>query len=127
MKPYKKISSFKDLIVWQQAHKLTLEIYNLSRSFPKEELFSLTNQLRRAALSITSNIAEGFSRQSPKEKIHFYYVARGSLTEVENQLTLAKDLEYLPEQTYASLEGQVISIQRLLNRLITSTKSRRNP
>lgn len=77
----RKIKSFTDLNVWKEGHKLVLQVYKLTKEFPKEELFGLTNQIRRAAVSITSNIAEGFSRHSYKEKLQFYSTALGSLTE----------------------------------------------
>jgi len=78
----KKIQSFTQLNVWKEAHKLVLLIYKTTDNFPKKETYSLTDQMRRCAISITSNIAEGFSRQSKKEKLQFYYVSKGSLTEL---------------------------------------------
>ncbi|KKR76512.1 MAG: hypothetical protein UU21_C0008G0019 [Candidatus Levybacteria bacterium GW2011_GWA2_40_8] len=86
-----KIQSFTDLEVWKQAHKLVIEIYRVTKKFPKEERYSLVDQMRRAAISITSNIAEGFSRQGKKEKLQFYFMARGSLTELQNQLLVARN------------------------------------
>jgi four helix bundle protein len=80
-----KIKDFKDLNTWREAHKLVLMIYGATKTFPREEIFSLTSQVRRAAISITSNIAEGFGRQGYKEKIQFYYFAQGSLIELKNQ------------------------------------------
>ena len=74
-----KIKDFKDLNSWQEAHKLVIMIYEKTKIFPREEMFGLTNQMRRAAISVTSNIAEGFGRQGYKEKIQFYYLAQGSL------------------------------------------------
>jgi len=79
-----KIESFTDLIVWQEGHSLVIKIYCVTKNFPKEEIFSLINQMKRAAISITSNIAEGFGRQTLKEKIQFYYMSQGSLTESKN-------------------------------------------
>jgi len=78
----KKIQSFTQLNVWKETHKLVLLIYKTTDNFPKKETYSLTDQMRRCAISITSNIAEGFSRQSKKEKLQFYYVSKGSLTEL---------------------------------------------
>ncbi|PIR80147.1 MAG: hypothetical protein COU25_01570 [Candidatus Levybacteria bacterium CG10_big_fil_rev_8_21_14_0_10_35_13] len=78
----KKIQSFTQLNVWKEAHKLVLLIYKTTDNFPKKETYSLTDQMRRCAISITSNIAEGFSRQGKKEKLQFYYVSKGSLTEL---------------------------------------------
>lgn len=78
----KKIKTFTDLNVWKESHILVILIYKESKNFPRDEIYSLTNQIRKAAVSITSNIAEGYSRQSYKEKIQFYHIAQGSLTEV---------------------------------------------
>ena len=91
----KKIKSFTDLETWKEGHKLVLIIYKITKSFPDEERFSLTNQLQRAMVSVTSNIAEGFSRNGKKEKVQFDYMVLGSLTEVQNQLLIAKDLSYI--------------------------------
>ncbi|MFH0863788.1 MAG: four helix bundle protein [Candidatus Gottesmanbacteria bacterium] len=117
-----KITSFTDLIVWQEGHKLVLLIYQITRSFPQEEIYCLTNQMRRCAISITSNIAEGFSRQGLKEKIQFYYMALGSITELQNQLLLARDLRYIGNNQFQNLAGQTVVIHKLLNGLIKSLK-----
>ena len=95
-----KIKSFADLQVWQEAHNLVLLAYQVTKKFPKEELFSLTNQIRRAAVSITSNIAEGFTRQSYKEKQQFYYMSLGSLAELQNQILIVKDLGYINQTEF---------------------------
>ena len=121
---YKKIRSYKDLIVWKQGHKLVLEVYALTRTFPKEELYSLTDQMKRSAISITSNIAEGFSRKSSKEKSQFYYISLGSITELENQLLIAKDLRYLNNKDFKNLAEKLTSVHKLLNRLISTTRSK---
>ena len=118
-----KIQSFTDLLVWQESHKLVLMIYQATKNFPKEELFGLTSQLRRAAVSITSNIAEGFSRQGYKEKLQFYYMALGSLTESQNQLLIAKDLNYLEQIEFNKIAKQTISVHKLLNGLIVKIKT----
>jgi len=118
-----KIKSFTDLKAWQTGHNLVVGIYKITRSFPKEEQFGLTNQLRRAVVSITSNIAEGFSRQSLKEKIQFYYIALGSLTEVQNQILIAKDVNYLDEKDFKDLSSQTIEANKIINGLIKSLKS----
>ena len=117
-----KINNFTDLKVWQEAHKLCLLIYGVSDKFPKHELFGLTSQIRRAAVSVTSNIAEGFSRFSYKDKSKFYIMAHGSLTEVENQLLLARDLNYLTQEEYANIFEQLLYVHKLLNSFIKSTK-----
>ena len=118
-----RIKDFKDLIVWQESHKLVLAIYKITKSFPKEEIFGLTSQIRRAAVSITSNIAEGFGRQGYKEKVQFYYLAQGSLTELKNQLLIAKDIGYLKEKQFSEAASQANDAHKLLQGLITKTKS----
>jgi len=118
-----KIQSFTDLKVWQEAHKLVLLVYKLTKNFPREEIFGLVSQTRRAAVSITSNIAEGFSRQSYKEKLQFYYIALGSLTELQNQLLLAKDLNYLKQKEFDEFTEQTTSVHRLLNSFVSKTRT----
>lgn len=114
------IKVFTDLTVWQESHQLVLEIYKITRSFPKNELFGLTNQMQRAVVSITSNIAEGFGRKTIKDKLHFYYISRGSLTEIQNQIMIAKDLNYIELSSYAQIFEQSQKVHRLLNAVITS-------
>jgi len=118
-----KIKSFTDLIAWQEAHKLVLKIYEITKGFPKEEIFGLVMQLRRASVSITSNIAEGFSRQSYKDKVHFYSMALGSLTEVQNQILISKDIKYLEGEDFKHLADQTVVVSKLLNGLIKSSKT----
>ena len=123
MKEIKKIKNFTDLIVWQKAHLLVLEIYKITKLFPKEETYGLINQMRRAVISITSNIAEGFGRQGYKEKIQFYFIASGSLAELENQILVARDLKYFsPTQEIFVLCDDVY---KLLNGLISASKKRK--
>lgn len=117
-----KIQSFTDLNAWKEGHKLVLYIYKISDTFPPKEQFGLINQIRRASVSITSNIAEGFSRQSAKEKIQFYYISQGSLTEVQNQLIIAKDVEYLDKEIYLKILQQTVVVNKLINGLIKSLK-----
>ena len=117
-----KIHSFTDLYAWKEGHKLVIMIYKATRKFPREEVFGLTNQLRRAVISITSNIAEGFSRRSPREKIQFYYQALDSLTEVQNQLLASKDIEMLAPDVFTPMADQTISVSKLLNGLIKKVK-----
>ena len=118
-----KIQSFKDLHAWQEGHKFVLFIYKITQAFPKEEQFGLTNQLRRAVVSVTSNIAEGFSRNSYKEKLQFYSMALGSLTEIQNQLLIAKDLEYIKKKEFGNLFEQTVIIHKILNGLIKKSKT----
>jgi len=119
----KKIKSFTDLDAWKEAHKLVIMVYKLTKSFPEDEKFGLTNQVRRAAVSITSNIAEGFSRNGKKEKTQFYYMALGSLTEVQNQLLIARDLSYIDEKEFAEIATKTVVVSKLLNGLIKSAKN----
>jgi len=122
-KESRKIKNFTDLNAWKQAHELVLFVYNTTKSFPKDEQFGLTNQIRRAVVSITSNIAEGFSRNSYKEKSQFYSMALGSLTEVQNQLIVARDIMYITSHQYNQGDQQTILVSKLLNGLIKSTKT----
>ncbi|MDP3043634.1 MAG: four helix bundle protein [bacterium] len=118
-----KIKSFTDLRAWQEGHKLVLMIYDITKHFPKEEIFGLTNQLRRAIVSFTSNIAEGFSRRSYKEKAQFYSMALGSLTEVQNQLLIAKDIGYISQEDFNKIAKQTIEVSKITNGLIKSSRT----
>ena len=118
-----KIHSFTDLVAWQKGHKLVLQIYKTSKDFPKDEVFGLISQIRRAAVSITSNIAEGFSRKSPKEKAQFYYMALGSLTETQNQLLISKDLAYINQHEFQSLADNTVELSKLIRGLIKSAST----
>ena len=116
--------SYRDLIAWQKAMKFVTEIYAVTHRFPAEERFGITNQLRRAAVSVPSNIAEGQARFSPKEFHHFLSHARGSLVEIETQLLIAKDLKYLPPSKAEGLLSLADELGRILNGLIASIKNR---
>ncbi|MCK5085493.1 four helix bundle protein [Candidatus Parcubacteria bacterium] len=118
-----KIESFTDLEAWKESHKLVLMVYRITKDFPKEEMFALTSQLRRAAISIVSNIAEGFSRQGTKEKIQFYYISKSSNTEVQSQLLISKDLRYLTEENFSSIAEQSIKVNKLISGLIKYCKN----
>src|SRR3989344_4777875 len=118
---YDKIQSFRDLLVWQQAHQLVLSIYKTTKTFPREEMYSFVDQIRRAVVSVTSNIAEGFGRRSYKEKLQFYNLAMGSLTEVENQIDISHDLGYISRASYDEFVERILSVKKLLNRLMTAT------
>lgn len=122
-----KIKEFTDLLVWQEGHKLVILIYKATKKFPKQEVYSLIDQMRRAVTSITSNVAEGFGRQGYKEKIQFYYLAQGSLIELKNQLFIAKDVGYLIQSEFDSLMLQTSKTHQLLQGLITKSKSFLNP
>ena len=118
------IKDFTDLDAWQKGHQLVLEIYRLAKSFPKDELFALTIQIRRAAISVTSNIAEGFGRISIKEKIHFYFIAQGSITELQNQLIIARDLDYLSGDNFENCLRLSRNTAQIISGLIRSCKAR---
>ena len=113
---------WKDLKVWQKAHALVVEVYRLTSTFPKEELYGLTSQLRRSSSSVPANMVEGQSRNTTKEYLQFLYNARGSLEETRYHLLLAHDLEYLEEETYVRLEGQYEEVSKMLNSLIKNIK-----
>jgi len=116
--------SYRDLIVWQKAMKFVTEIYAVTKRFPSEERYGITNQLRRAAVSVPSNIAEGQARFSQKEFHHFLSQARGSLVEVETQLLISNDLKYLQPAKANDLLAAAEELGRILNGLIASIKSR---
>lgn len=116
-----KIKNFTDLVAWQEGHKLLLEIYKITKKFPREELFCLVSQMRRAALSFTSNIAEGFGRASMKDKNRFYAIALGSLSEVYNQIIVARDLNYIKQEEFSALENQLIVVRKITYGLTKSS------
>ncbi|HEX9805071.1 MAG TPA: four helix bundle protein [Candidatus Dojkabacteria bacterium] len=118
-----EINSFKDLIVWQKSIYLVKEIYKISKRFPDEERFGLTSQIRRSAVSIPSNIAEGRSRGSRKDFVRFLYVSLGSLSELETQLIIAKDLEFISSVEIEDIQNLIIELSKMLNRLITKLKA----
>lgn len=116
------IRSFVQLRAWQEAHELAPMIYQIA--FPASEQFGLTSQIRRAVVSIGSNIAEGFSRTTSKDKAQFYTIALGSLTEVQSQLLLARDLQFLQKDSFDQLAAQSTKVGKLLNGLISATRRR---
>src|SRR5688500_5538097 len=114
------ISKFEELLAWQQGHELALATYQLTKKFPAEEKFGITSQLRRAASSITANIAEGFARYHFNDKIRFYYQARGSNAEVQNFLLLARDLGYIDAKTCNEEHLKAEQVRKLINGMIRS-------
>jgi len=112
---------YKELDIWLQARELVKTVYVLTKSFPKDEQFSLTSQVKRSAVSVSSNIAEGCGRQTNKETIHFLHIARGSLFELETQLILASDLNYIPSDINESL-SEIERVKKLLNGFINYHK-----
>ena len=118
----RKIVSFKDLGAWKEGHQLVLMVYRLTKNFPKDEIFGLTNQIRRAVVSITSNVAEGFGRSSSKEKHQFYSIARGSVTEVQNQLLVSKDVGYITPADFDEADQQADLVHKIITGLVKSTR-----
>ena len=118
-----KLVSFTQLKTWQQGHKLVILIYKLTGGFPKKEKFVLTSQMLRSAISITSNIAEGFTRLGKKEKRQFYYTSKASLTELQNQLIIARDVGYVNMSEFEQMAKQTILVHKLLNGLIKGIKN----
>jgi four helix bundle protein len=108
------MEDFKHLKVWTKAHQLTLAIYQCTRTFPREEIFGLTSQIRRASASIGANIAEGCGRRSDPEMKRFIQILRGSASELECHLLLARDLEFLSVEEFNDLEAKTLEIQRML-------------
>jgi len=118
-----KIRSFTDLEAWREGHKFVLKVYTVTNLFPQRETYSLTDQMRRSAISITSNIAEGFSRRTKKDKSQFYFMALGSTTELQNQLVIARDLKYLPQREFHALGDQSILVSKLIRGLLKSAST----
>jgi len=114
------LKNYKELKVWQKAYRLCLEIYRVTRNFPREEIYGLTSQIRRAAVSVPSNIAEGYGRQTTREYIQSLYIAYGSNCELETQILLSGDLGYIEAQNFERLQREVEDIERMLKRLIKS-------
>jgi four helix bundle protein len=114
--------SYRDLIAWQKSMRLVVGIYQATRAFPREELYGLSNQLRRAAVSVPSNIAEGQARFSRKEFHHFLSLARGSLAEIETQLLIAQNLGYLSAEQSTPLLAEAAELGRIVNGLLASIK-----
>jgi four helix bundle protein len=112
------MKDFRKLLVWDKAHQLTLAIYHVTATFPREETYGLVSQMRRAASSIPSNIAEGCGRDGDAELSRFCVMARGSASELEYQLLLSRDLKLIPSQEYEPLTQQTVEIKRMLTVLV---------
>jgi len=110
--------TFRDLKAWQKAFELALEVYQVTRSFPREEMYGLTSQVRRAAVSAVSNIAEGKGRASDKELLRFLGIAKGSLFELETQIALSESLSYLSKNDAQALIGKVTETGKLVSGLM---------
>jgi len=114
------LKNFKELNVWQKAYQLCLEIYRVTRKFPKEEIYGLTSQIRRSAVSIPSNIAEGYGRKTTGEYIQALYVAYGSNCELETQILLSGDLGFVGKEDLSRLQKEIGDVERMLKGLIKS-------
>ena len=117
------MKDFRKLNVWERSHNLTLHVYSATKTFPKEELFGLTSQLRRASSSIPANIAEGCGKSSDPDLARFLQIAFGSACETEYHLILSKDLKYLSSQQYQVLNDYLISVKRMLAALISRIRT----
>jgi four helix bundle protein len=113
---------FRQLNVWEESHSLTLEIYKATKLFPKEELFGLISQIRRASVSLASNIAEGCGRETIRDYAHFLQMAPGSAFEVDYQLILSKDLQYIEASEFELLSDKIDKIRRQLAKLIAKVR-----
>jgi four helix bundle protein len=116
------MKTHKDLNVWKESILLVTIIYEKTKSFPKDELFALTSQIRRSAISIPSNISEGAARESNKEFLRFLFISQGSLSELDTQLLIANNLKFLSEEDYVMLADKLISIRKMLAGLIKFRK-----
>lgn len=112
------MKDFRKLKVWERAHQLTLEVYEITARFPREELYGLTSQLRRCSASMGANIAEGCGKEGNRELYRFLQIASGSASELDYHLLLAKDLKYLQENDYSSLDKQLSDFRRMLTALV---------
>jgi len=119
------VKDFRQLQVWQKAHQLALIIYQRTASFPREEIYGLTAQIRRAAVSVPSNLAEGCGREGDLELARYCTIARGSASELEYQLLLARDLTLISSDDYPALEAQTVEIKRMLTALIQKLNAQR--
>ena len=116
------MANFKELLVWQKSIDFVTEMYEAKNTFPKQEFYGLVPQIRRASVSIPSNIAEGNSRRSVADYIQFLKISRGSCAEVETQLLIAKNLRFLEEENYFNLNQKLLEISKMINGLINSLK-----
>jgi four helix bundle protein len=119
------MKNYKELEVWQKSKKLTIDVYKATEAFPHAEQFGLTSQIRRAAVSVTANIAEGWGRGSTREYVRCLLIARGSLMELDTHLIIADELTYLQSRHASAFQAQIESVGQMLNRLIQALRVRR--
>jgi four helix bundle protein len=118
------MKTHKDLNVWQESISLVTLIYEKTKSFPKDELFALTSQIRRSAISIPSNIAEGAARESNKEFLRFLFISQGSISELDTQLIIANNLKFLSKEDYSLISEKLSEIRKMLSGLIKFRKGK---
>jgi four helix bundle protein len=118
------LKNYKDLKVWQRSYQLCFDIYRITKGFPKEEKYGMTSQIRRAALSVPSNIAEGYGRKTTPDYIRSLYIAYGSNCELETQLLLSGDLDYVKVEEFNKLQADIGEVERMLKALITSLENK---
>lgn len=116
------MAHFKELIVWQKSINLVTEIYRITEKFPPNEIYGLTSQLRRASVSVPSNIAEGNTRRSKADYLQFLRIARGSCSEIETQIIISKNLGFIDDTIFETLSFNIIEISKMINGLINSLK-----
>ena len=119
------MKDFRKLLVWEKSHKLTLDIYRVTSLFPREELYGLTSQIRRASVSIPANIAEGCGRDSERELLRFMRIAMGSSSELEYELLLAQDLGFISDEEFNKIQGDLVEVRKMLNAFIQRLKATR--
>ena len=118
------LKNYKELKVWQKSYQICLEVYSITKAFPKEEIYGLTSQIRRSAVSVPSNIAEGYGRKTTPEYIRYLYVAYGSNCELETQILLSYDLSYTKPEDTKKLQGDIGEVERMLKALIKSLENK---
>ena len=118
------LKNYRDLKVWQKSYRLCLDLYKITKKFPKEERYGLTSQIRRAAVSIPSNIAEGYGRKTTADYLRFLYIAYGSICELETQLLLSGDLNYINQKNLKALQDGTEEVERMHKALIKSLQNK---
>ena len=118
------LKNYKELNVWQKSYKLCLDIYNITKGFPKDEQYGLTSQIRRAAISLPSNIAEGYGRKTTPDYLRSLYIACGSCCELETQILLSSDLGYIEDKDIKELPSKIGEVERMLKALIRSLENK---
>ncbi|MDX1996001.1 MAG: four helix bundle protein [bacterium] len=118
------MKDFRSLMVWQKAHQVTLAVYRVTSTFPKEELYGLTNQMRRSSASVPTNIAEGCGREGDSELARFFQIAMASASELEYQLLLAHDLGFIEQTTYTQLNNDLTEVRKMLNAFLQRLRAK---